>query len=140
MQRITDWMLEQFSEERCNRWLDGSRRTKVRYGYRSFVQVLDYAWERKKSGGYRRVPRPNIWSVVQCSAPHGLRWQYYLKVHFHAAQGSNVLAKLEMRSTGIYARVPARKVESEVEFDPHENAPRKLNREIRRLRELLLAP
>lgn len=134
---VNQWMIEQFSQERCHRWVDGSR-TKQTYGHRSFVQVLSCAADGYKHGRLITVDAPHIWSVVRCSALGGLRWTYYLTVYFYAAASGGVLAKLKMWSNGIYARIPARCVESEVVFKVRENAPKKLNREIRRLRELIL--
>jgi len=60
-----------------------------------------------------------------------------MTVYFFAQQGGGYLAKITIWSTGVRYTIPRRKLTGEVALSAKENAPRKLNREIRRLRTLL---
>lgn len=137
---VAEWLRQQFSEDRCRRWLDGARGSS-RFGRRSFTRAYEYDTE-IESGRFCRVLRPHVWSVVNGGVSGGKRWTYRLLVTFHAAPDSptGVLAKLHMWTKGIYACIPRGDIHTELLFDSGENAPKKLNREIRRLRECILQP
>lgn len=134
-----EWMKVQFAPDRLVRWMDGANPTS--YGWRSFIQVLehDYVYE-KKSGHGHHVHAPNLWSVVHVGLGGGARSCVYMKVYFFARQGGGYVAEVEVWSCGVRPTVPRRRLYGRVDFSAEENAPRKLNREVRRLRELLFQP
>lgn len=137
---VADWMKVQFTPERLIRWMDGAN-PKRSYGNRSFIQALetDYVYDRKGGHGHHEYA-PHLWSVSQAGVGGGARSCVYMRVYFFARQGGGFRAEVEVWSPGVWHTIPRRRLSSVVEFSPEENAPRKLNREVRRLRALLFQP
>lgn len=133
-----DWMKRQFTLERTVRWMDGAN-PKPMGGNRSFVQVLTYDHVRD---GERYVTKsaPHLWWVCDLGVGGGARSCIYTKAYFFPLQGGGYRAEIEVCSVGVRYSIPGRILTSSVDFTPEENAPRKLNREIRRMRELLFQP
>lgn len=134
---VTAWMRRQFTSDRVVRWMDAAN-PKHRYGDRSFVQVLeyDYVYNGKKGRGHH-VIAPHLWSVILVGVGGGARAAAYMTVYFFAQQGGGYLAKITIWSTGVRYTIPRRKLTGEVVLAARENAPKRLNREARRLRALL---
>lgn len=133
------WVEQQFSQERMIRWIDGVTPER-KYGNHSFAQVSLWHWDYARNGRRTQTPIPNIWSVVNCTVGP-FRARYYMKVWLSPLQGPDAGFKAEgwIYSYGISRWCPRRKLKFELEFTPKENAPKKLNRTIRQLRQQLFA-
>lgn len=114
---MKEWINVQFTRERTNRYLDGSNPNHLG-GNGSFVQVVTYRWPIE------------LWSVVNVSTPSGKRDTYYLKGIFGTSKnGYSIELCMWSHASGT--------TKSLVVFEPRENAPKKLNKEIRMMRKEL---
>ena len=110
------WAKEQFTKERMVRYLDGCN-PGIRSGYDSFIQFIDWGHE-----------APHLWSCVNVRCPDGKRARYYLHVRFYNSQVKDYAAVLDIRCRG-------KESSKTIHFGAEENAPKKLNKAIRLLRQ-----
>jgi hypothetical protein len=133
---LTQWVREQFTHQRCVRWLDGANPV-ARRGGSSFVQVIYHDYLYEEGRWTQRAGRPRIWSVFRVGIGDGSRSQVSMKVNFHSMVDGDFRADIAIESPGAGVRVAPRRVTEEITFSPRENAPKKLNAAVRTLRRSL---
>jgi hypothetical protein len=131
----SQWLKDQFTLQRCIRWLDGANPV-TRGGYRSFVQLIEYEfiYEKELQRSTMRKQIPKIWSIIQLGVGGGLRSQVSLKVNFHSMLEGNVGADIIIENSGIGKLIAPRTIIESVTFKMGENAPKKLNAIVRLMR------
>ena len=132
---LTQWVREQFTPQRCVRWLDGANPL-PRRGQTSFVQVLYHDFLYEVGRLTWRVGRPWIWSVICVGLGDGSRSQVSLKANFSMVDGG-FRADIAIESSGAGARVAPHRITEEITFSLKENAPKKLNAVVRAQRRIL---
>lgn len=113
---IKDWAKTQFTRDRMIRYLDGANESSC--GATSFVQLITGVFT-----------YPYLFSVCHIRKPDGRRGVYYLKVSFYGSKKLDYSAELEMWTNGN-----SKKHKFVIHFSDKENAPKKLNKAIRALR------
>jgi hypothetical protein len=131
----SQWIKDQFTLQRCIRWLDGANPSNQR-GYTSFVQIIefDYIYDKELQRYTMRKRIPKIWSIIQVGLGSGLRSEVSLKVNFHSIVDNNIMADIVIESRGVDKLIAPRTIIESVTFKTSENAPKRLNVIVRSMR------
>lgn len=118
VETLTEWLKAQFTAERMIRWLDGANPN---------------PWSRSWIGLWHHKSPPQLGSHTNVTTPQGKRDWYRLVVQFHNQNQDTVVATLEMSHGWRHYS----KRSSTLLIRRTENAPKKLNKAIRALRQEL---
>tara|TARA_B100000745_G_scaffold192726_1_gene126779 strand:+ start:37518 stop:37910 length:393 start_codon:yes stop_codon:yes gene_type:complete len=127
-------MKNQFSLERRVQWLDG-RKGSWRPG-ETFEHHLHLSTRQWTSKGH--TYKPHLYGTLQSSL-NGYRVHIWVWAHFFAVRHGGYKAEIVVETSGIRGVMPHRRLEGHVFFTSEENAPKKLNKVLREMRETLLS-